>query len=160
MELTRFWASLFSRVGIPCEPTDQILSHLWAKVLYNAPLNPLGAILRVHYGALGEEQELKTIMDRIIDEVFQVGQKKGVRLLWKSVEDYRDLFYSKLLPATYDHQSSMLQDLERGRRTEINVLNGKILKYGTELGIPTPFNEAMTQLIRGRESLNMSRQGS
>ena len=160
MELTRFWASLFSRMGIPCEPTDQILSHLWAKVLYNAPLNPLGAILRVHYGALGEEQELKTIMDRIIDEVFQVGQKKGVRLLWKSADDYRDLFYSKLLPATYDHQSSMLQDLERRRRTEINALNGKIWRYGTELGIPTPFNEAMTQLILGRESLNMSRQGS
>ncbi len=160
MELTRFWASLFTRMGIPCEPTDQILSYLWAKVLYNAPLNPLGAILRVHYGALGEEQELKTIMDRIIDEVFQVGQKKGVRLLWKSVDDYRDLFYSKLLPATYDHQSSMLQDLERRRRTEINALNGKIWTYGTELGIPTPFNEAMTQLIRGRERLNMSRQGS
>jgi 2-dehydropantoate 2-reductase len=152
MELTRFWASVFSHVGIPCEPTDQILSHLWAKVLYNAPLNPLGAILRVHYGALGEEQGLKTIMDRIIDEVFRVGQKRGVRFLWKSADEYRELFYSKLLPATYDHQSSMLQDLERARRTEIDALNGKIWRYGAELGIPTPFNEAVTHLIRGRES--------
>jgi 2-dehydropantoate 2-reductase len=158
MELTRFWASEFSRVGIPCEPTDQILSHLWAKVLYNAPLNPLGALLRVHYGALGEEQGLKAIMDRIIDEVFRVGQKRGVRLLWKSADEYRELFYGKLLPATYDHQSSMLQDLERGRRTEIDALNGKICKYGVELGIPTPFNEAVTQLIRGRESYPPSRQ--
>ncbi len=152
MELTRFWTSEFSRVGIPCEPTDQILPHLWAKVLYNTPLNPLGAILRVHYGALGEEQGLKAIMDRIIDEVFRVGQKRGVRLLWKSADEYRELFYGKLLPATYDHQSSMLQDLERGRRTEIDALNGKIWRYGAELGIPTPFNEAVTQLIRGRES--------
>ncbi|MFQ5541968.1 MAG: ketopantoate reductase family protein [Candidatus Binatia bacterium] len=159
MELTRFWASVFSHVGIPCEPTDQILSHLWAKVLYNAPLNPLGAILRVHYGALGEEQGLKTIMDHIIDEVFRVGRKRGVRLLWKSADIYRELFYSKLLPATYDHQSSMLQDLERGRRTEIDALNGKIWRYGAELGIPTPFNEAVTQLIRGRESYPIPRRG-
>jgi 2-dehydropantoate 2-reductase len=108
--------------------------------------------LRVHYGALGEEQGLKTIMDRIIDEVFRVGQKRGVRFLWKSADEYRELFYSKLLPATYDHQSSMLQDLERARRTEIDALNGKIWRYGAELGIPTPFNEAVTHLIRGRES--------
>ncbi|MFQ5961337.1 MAG: ketopantoate reductase family protein [Candidatus Methylomirabilales bacterium] len=156
MEGTRFWASLFSGVGIPCEPTDQILSHLWAKVFYNAPLNPLGALLQVHYGALGEERELKAIMDRIIDEAFRVAQKMGVTLLWRSADEYRDLFYSKLLPATYDHQSSMLQDLERGRRTEIDALNGRICSYGEELGIPTPFNEAVTQLIRGREGLRLA----
>lgn len=151
LEKSRFWAGLFNQAGIPSEVTDQILSHLWAKVFYNAPLNPLGALLQVHYGALGQEPELKTLMDRIIDEAFQVAQKKGVRLLWHTPEDFRQLFYSKLLPATYHHQSSMLQDLGRGRPTEINSLNGQIWRYGRELGVPTPFNGVVTRLIRGKE---------
>ncbi len=151
MEKSRFWASLFTQAGIPCEATEQILSHLWAKVFYNAPLNPLGALLRVHYGALGEEPELKAIMDQIIDEAFQVADKKGVSLLWRSVDEYLELFHGKLLPATYDHQSSMLQDLERGRPTEIDALNGQIWRYGEELGLPTPFSEVMTRLMWARE---------
>ncbi|MBI2986628.1 MAG: ketopantoate reductase family protein [Deltaproteobacteria bacterium] len=151
MEKCRLWVSLFSRAGIPSKPTEQILSHIWAKVFYNAPLNPLGALLEVHYGALGQEPELKAIMDRIIGEAFEVADKKGVQLLWKSAGEYRELFYEKLLPATYNHQSSMLQDLQRGRPTEINSLNAKIWRYGKQSGIPTPFNETMTRLMLGRE---------
>lgn len=151
LEKSGLWAGLFNQARIPCEVTDRILSHLWAKVFYNAPLNPLGALLQVHYGALGEEPELRTLMDGIIDEAFQVAQKKGVRLLWPAPGDYRELFYSKLLPATYQHQSSMLQDLRRGRPTEINSLNGQIWRYGQELGVPTPFNGVVTRLIQGRE---------
>jgi 2-dehydropantoate 2-reductase len=151
MEQTRCLASLIGRAGIPCEPTDEILSHLWAKVFYNAPLNPLGALLQVHYGVLGEGPGLRTIMDRIIAEAFQVAERRGVKLLWKSPDEYRALFYGKLLPATYDHQSSMLQDLELNRRTEIDAINGKIWKYGVELGVPTPFNAVVTRLILGRE---------
>ncbi len=151
MEKCRSWARGFNQARIPSETTDQILSHLWAKVFYNAPLNPLGALLQVHYGALGEEADLVSIMDQIIDEAFRVAERKGVRLLWNKVDEYRRYFYSHLLPSTYDHQSSMLQDLERGRRTEIDALNGKIWRYGEELGIPTPFNETMTRLVWGRE---------
>jgi 2-dehydropantoate 2-reductase len=157
MEKSRLWAAIFDQAGIPCQATDRILSYIWAKVFYNAPLNALGALLRVHYGALGEERELKSIMDQIIDEAFAVAGKKGVRLLWKSVEEYIELFYRELLPATYDHQSSMLQDLERGRATEINAINGQVWRYGQELGLPTPYNEVMTRLIRGREKRSNSK---
>ena len=151
MEKSRLWASLFDQAGIPCEATEKSLAHIWAKVFYNAPLNPLGAILEVHYGALGEEPELRAIMDRIISEAFEVAVKKGVRPLWSSADEFRELFYGKLLPATYNHQSSMLQDLQRGRPTEIHSLNGRIWGYGEQLGIPTPFNETMTRLMLGRE---------
>ncbi len=151
MERSRSLASLLTHAGIPCEPTDEILSHIWAKIFYNAPLNALGALLRIHYGALGKEPELKMIMDQIIDEAFRVAVNKKIRLLWKTVDEYRDLFYGKLLPATYDHQSSMLQDLEKGRLTEITALNGQIWKCGKELGLPTPFNEVLTRLMWGRE---------
>ena len=151
MEKSREATDLFSRAGIPCELTAQIQSHLWTKVFCNGLLNALGALLRVHYGALGEEPELQAIMDRIIDEAFQVAQTKGVSLLWNSADQYRELFYGKLLPFTYHHESSMLHDLEKGRPTEIGALNGRIWRYGEELNLPTPYNETMTRLIRARE---------
>jgi len=71
--------------------------------------------------------------------------------LWSSADEYSKLFYGKLLPATYNHQSSMLQDLQRGRPTEINSLNGQIWRYGEQLGTHTPYNETMTRLMLGRE---------
>jgi 2-dehydropantoate 2-reductase len=151
MEQTCDLVGLFLEAEIPCESTDQILGHLWAKVFYNAPLNPLGALLKVHYGALGEQPELRSLMDHIMDEAFAVAMKQEVALFWNSADEFRALFYSKLLPATFRHQSSMLQDLARGRRTEINALNGQIWKYGESLGIATPFNEIMTRLIWARE---------
>lgn len=151
MEQCRFWISALKGAGIPCEATDEILSHLWAKVFYNAALNSLGALLQIHYGALGEEPELRAIMNGIITEAFEVAQRKKVRLLWPTVNAYLELFYGKLIPATYDHQTSMWQDLERGRRTEINALNGQVWKYGRELGFATPFNETATRLIWARE---------
>jgi len=151
MEQIHFWARTFEAASIPCAATARISSYLWAKVFYNAPLNPLGALLAVHYGVLGGEPELKEIMNHVIDEAFQVAAAKDVELLWRDANGYREFFYGHLLPSTYDHQSSMLQDLQRGRRTEIDALNGRIWRYGRELEIPTPFNETMTRLIRQRE---------
>ena len=151
LEQTRDLAGLFRQAGIPCEATDQILGHLWAKVFYNAPLNPLGALLQVHYGVLGEQPELRSLMDHIMNEAFAVAMKQQVALFWNSADEFRALFYAQLLPATFRHQSSMLQDLARGRRTEIDSLNGQIWKYGESLGIATPFNEIMTRLIWARE---------
>jgi 2-dehydropantoate 2-reductase len=151
MERTRGWMNIFTEAGIPCEATEQILSHIWAKVFYNASLNPLGALLRVHYGALAETGELRNIMDQIIEEAFQVAQRKNVELLWERAGQYRKLFYEKLVPKTCDHQSSMLQDLERGKRTEIDALNGKIWSYARQLGLATPFNETLTRLIQAKE---------
>ena len=151
LERIHYWINAFQRANIPCEHTVRILSNLWAKVFYNAPLNALGALLQVHYGVLGEVAELRRIMDRLVDEAFIVAKTNGVELLWNRVEDYRALFYRHLVPSTYNHQSSMLQDLQRGHRTEIDAINGAIWRYGERLGIPTPFNEVMTRLIWERE---------
>jgi 2-dehydropantoate 2-reductase len=151
LETIHRWIRAFNKARIPCEATVRILSYLWAKVFYNAPLNALGALLEVHYGVLGETPELRWIMDRIIDECFLIAKRKGVEVLWDHVDDYRSFFYNDLVPSTYNHRSSMLQDLQRGRRTEIDALNGRIWHYGRELGIATPVNEIMTRLIWERE---------
>jgi 2-dehydropantoate 2-reductase len=111
----------------------------------------LGALLNVHYGALGDDLQLRAIMDGIVEEAFRVAQRQGVELFWESAHAYSEFFYNQLLPPTYDHRSSMLQDLERGRRTEIDAINGRIWQYGQELGVPTPYNETMTRLVRQRE---------
>jgi 2-dehydropantoate 2-reductase len=109
----------------------------------------------VNYGILGDELELKLLMDRIIDEAFQIAEKAGVELLWSSAAEYREFFYHHLLPSTYNHQSSMLQDLKRGRRTEIDALNGWIWCCGETLRIPTPYNEVVTRLIWQRERIQL-----
>jgi 2-dehydropantoate 2-reductase len=151
MERIHAWARAFNGAAIPCETTTRVLSYLWAKVFYNAPLNALGALLDVHYGVLAEEPELKAIMNRVIDEAFQVATQKDVDCLWQSADDYREYFYGHLVPSTYDHRSSMLQDLQRGRRTEIDAINGQIWRYGQEAQVPTPYNEILTRLIWQRE---------
>ncbi len=151
LEAIHAWVGRFTAAMIPCETTTRILSYLWAKVFYNAPLNALGALLDVHYGVLGDEPELRNIMDRIINEAFQVAAAKGVECLWDTASEYRQFFYDHLVPTTYDHRSSMLQDLQRGRRTEIDAINGRIWRYGEELQVATPYNEIMTRLIWQKE---------
>lgn len=152
MSVARSWVECLHAAGVSCDLTAEVLAALWAKVFYNAPLNPLGALLRVHYGALGEAEDLRVIMDRIIEEAFAVASARGVALPWSSAAEYRVLFYGQLLPSTYVHRSSMLQDLERGRRTEIDSINGRVWEYGATCGVPTPFNELMTRLVRWRSS--------
>jgi 2-dehydropantoate 2-reductase len=147
------WADHFATAGIPAVHCGDIRAALWGKVLYNAALNPLSALLGVHYGALGDHPHTRAIMDRVIDEAFAVAVADGVVLPWASAGDYRAAFYDRLVPATYDHRSSMLQDLERGRRTEIDAINGEVWQRGAAHGIVTPFNELLTRLVHAREAL-------
>ena len=134
----------FAAAGIPAAYCDDIRAALWGKVLYNAALNPLGALLGVHYGALGEQAHTRAIMDAVIDEAFAVAGAEGVQLPWASAAEYRAVFYGRLLPSTFHHRSSMLQDLERGRATEIDAINGQVWQRGAAHGIVTPVNEVLT----------------
>jgi 2-dehydropantoate 2-reductase len=149
-ETAQRWAQSISDAGVPAVYTDRLASLLWAKVFYNAALNPLGALLGVHYGALPENEESRAIMDAVIHEAFAVASAESVELPWRDAAAYRQEFYDRLVPATYDHRSSMLQDLERGRRTEIEAINGQIWRRGAQRGIATPVNETLTRLIRLR----------
>jgi 2-dehydropantoate 2-reductase len=147
--LARDWAARIDAAGVPAIYSDALPSLLWAKVFYNAALNPLGALLNVHYGALPEHPESRGLMDTIIDEAYAVAAAEaGVSLPWPTAAAYRGEFYQRLVPATYDHRSSMLQDLERGRRTEIDAINGAVWQRGERHGIAAPVNAALTRLMR------------
>src|SRR5271157_3878071 len=146
-------ATMISAAGIPCEPCGDIMPILWTKVLYNAALNPLGAMLKLHYGALSDDPDLRGIMDRVIEEAFAVACRLGVAMPFADAAEYRATFYGRLLPSTYDHRPSMLLDLERRGRTEINALNGKIVELAESLGLDAGVNRTLTQLVRASERL-------
>jgi 2-dehydropantoate 2-reductase len=145
------FAGALSASGIPTQAVEDIRPWLWTKLFYNAALNPLGALLKVHYGALGEDPELRRIMDAIVEEAFAVAQRSGVRVPFQTAADYLTVFYNRLLPATFDHRPSMLADLEYRGRTEIGALNGRIVEMAAEAGVDAPVNRMITALIRARE---------
>ncbi len=149
-DTARAWAVEITRIGIPTQYTANLPAALWGKVFYNAALNPLGALLGVHYGALAEDEATRSIMDEVIGEAHAVACAEGISLPWPSAAAYRELFYDRLLPPTYDHRSSMLQDLERGRRTEIDAINGEVWRRGQSHAIATPNNALLTRLVRAR----------
>jgi 2-dehydropantoate 2-reductase len=152
LEGARRWAETLGAAGIPSEPTDRLFAFLWEKMLYNLPLNALGAILRVPYGALAERAESRRIMDEVIGEALAIALADGADLLWTDAAACRDHFYGTLLPPTVAHRSSMLQDLESGRRTEIDALNGYVAQRGSLLGLQTPANLVLTGLVHAIES--------
>lgn len=145
--LTQLAADL-NQAGIPALQVNNILTHLWGKMLYNCALNPLGAILGVPYGALGDSPQTRELMRRIIEEIYQVAGARQVTLTQADAAAYFKFFMENLVPATAGHWPSMWQDLKAGRRTEIDALNGAICRYGAAAGVPTPYNDAISRLVR------------
>jgi 2-dehydropantoate 2-reductase len=144
-------ASAIARAGLPCVAVEDIHQSLFAKLLYNCALNPLGAILGVNYGKLSESGETRAIMNNVIDETFQVIRAIGGTLPWESGDQFRKLFYDELIPATYNHRPSMLQDLENNKPTEVEALVGYVSARGKEKGVATPCCSQLASLIRYRE---------
>ena len=133
--------------GIESATTDQLSEALWAKMLYNTTLNPLGAVLNVNYGKLGESEGSRAIMNRLIDETYSVMDAYGYKSFEPTPEAYKASFYGKLLPDTYGHRSSTLQDLEKKVHTEINTLNGCIVRMAEAKGIEVPTHRMLCELI-------------
>ena len=121
-------------------------------MLYNCTLNPLGAILDVTYGQLTENPYTLEIMNSIIDEIFEVIKASPYETLWDSADEYRELFYKKLVPDTYNHYSSTHQDIQRKIRTEIDTLNGKVIQLGNEYNIDVSTNKIIYNLIKSIET--------
>ena len=138
--------------GIPCETSLDIAKDLWAKMLYNCALNPLGAILHVPYGALAGHATTRILMNSIIEEVFEVMTAGGYETHWETARGFMRAFYDKLVPDTAEHESSMLQDIAAGKRTEIEALNGAVIRLADEHGITVPYNHTVYDLIKFIES--------
>jgi len=144
-------ARAFCDAGIPSEATTEIEKYIWAKMLYNCALNPLSALLNVPYGKLLETPATRRLMQQVVEEIFTVVRARGVGLFWGQPEEYIDVLFGRLIPDTAGHFASMAQDLQTGRRTEIEALNGAVVRLGEVAGVECPANSALSDLIRAAE---------
>ncbi len=153
-------AKLLTEAGISARSVADIVPELWTKLLYNVALNPLGALLKTHYGALAEDPGLRRIMGQAIDEAFAVAQRLNVVLPFGSATEYREAFYGRMVPTTFRHRPSMLYDLHNRGRTEIGTLNGKVVELADKLGLDASMNRTLTDLIRAAERIRQQSGGS
>ncbi len=146
-------ADLMHRAGIPVEATARIRDQIWSKNLINCCLNPLSAISGVSYGEL-KRPDSWHIIEGMTREIFAVVRGEKVCLPWGDPGAYLGYLHGALIPVMAGHRSSMLQDIAHGRKTEIDYLNGAVVRAGEALGIPTPVNACVTDMVRFIESLH------
>jgi 2-dehydropantoate 2-reductase len=147
-ERTTQLADVFIRAGIPCRVSENIEGELWLKLLRNCALNAISALGHVRYGQIAQSDDAKELMEQIVDEVLAVARAAGVVL--PRVDDRGSGMAAAMELATQmaDAFSSTAQDLDRGRLTEIDALNGYISRRGAELGIHVPVNHALFTLVK------------
>jgi 2-dehydropantoate 2-reductase len=139
---------LFKQAGFETEASDNLDALLWGKLIVNVGINPLTAILRVLNGQLMEVKVARDLMLAAVDEAVQVAEAKGISLPY---EDAHERTRTVAL-ATAHNRSSMLSDVLRHVPTEIDVINGVIVREGAKLNIPTPVNQSLVRLIKAIEA--------
>ena len=144
-------AAALQASGIPSRATATILAALWAKVLYNCALNGLSMLLEVPYGKLLQVPSVKRLMAQVIEEAYRVAAAQRIPLEPSSARAYVDLLFTRLIPDTAAHRSSMLQDVRRGKPTEIEALNGALVRLGQEAAVETPINALIARLVHAKE---------
>lgn len=140
---------LFERAHVPCRVSDDIESDLWTKLIMNCTYNPISALTRMRYGRLVQDPGARGIMREVVEEIVAVAHAAGVRLGNPAV--LADAVY-RLADTMPGAISSTAQDLARGRRTEIDALNGYVTRRGAELGVATPVNGTLHALVKLLES--------
>lgn len=152
-------AQIFTESGISAAATPEIMKYIWGKLLLNCCLNALSAILEFNYRELWESPEVREIQSSIIEEVFAVARAKGIELAWHEPKEYEPVLFDFIIPQSFAHSSSMFQDIKRGKRTEIDSINGAIAKLGKELGVETPANDLLAKLAKAKEKQQRKRLG-
>jgi 2-dehydropantoate 2-reductase len=121
----------------------------WRKVIFNAATNPVGALTGLTHGRVCENAELRRLVSALVDEGKAVAAAQEIEL----DADPEELIDHAAKPeVAYDHKASMLQDVEARRPTEIDYLNGGVVRFGEEHQVPTPVNRAVWALVKGLEA--------
>jgi 2-dehydropantoate 2-reductase len=141
-------ADACTRAGMPSTAVEDARGPQWRKVIFNASTNPIGALTGLTHGRVCEDPALRALVTGLVDEGKAVAAAQGIEL----DADPEDLIDHAARPdVAYDHKASMLQDVEARRATEIDYLNGGIVRFGDEHGVPTPLNRAIWALVKGLE---------
>lgn len=140
----RALAARLSDAGFPTTATDNAMGHVWAKFVLNCAINPLCALTGLRAGEIARHPPTARLLERVLDEVLTVAAAKGIRLpdpdLRRHVLDHAFARYNR---------PSMLQHVESGRRTEIEALNGVLVREAGRLGVAVPYNEAIWAAVSG-----------
>jgi 2-dehydropantoate 2-reductase len=141
-------AALFSRANIPCRISENIEGELWTKLVWNCALNAVSALGRAKYGQIAGSTDAWEVVERAVYEVLAVARAANIQP--PGLEDPKAALAGALKIATQmaEALSSTAQDLNRGKRTEIDSLNGYVSRRGVELGVATPVNQALYALVK------------
>ncbi len=152
-EEARFVKEVLERSGFSCELVNDISFRIWSKAIVNAAINPLTAICRVRNGKIVEIEELWSIAESVVNEGVEVLRGLGILkqgVLNQGATDFVELV-KDVATKTSENRSSMLQDIENGKRTEIDFINGVIVRKAEELGLKAPTNKILVNLVKGVE---------
>jgi 2-dehydropantoate 2-reductase len=133
----------FERAGIPYETPADMERMMWWKFMVNVGMNPPSAVLGAPYGVFQSSPEARALMETLMREVISLAQVEGVNLKAQEIDDW----YPVLQTLSPRGKTSMLQDIEAGRKTEIEMFAGKVVALGQKHSIPTPVNETMLRMI-------------
>lgn len=147
-------AAVFSNAGISTRASGEVMKYLWGKIIYNSALNPLCAIFAVNYGKVAEAEESRVLLVDIVREIFNFLLVSGQATFWPDATAYLKDLFEKVIPVTAAHHASMLQDIQKGKKTEIDALNGAIVRLGHHYGLKMPTNEMITMIIKAKERFN------
>jgi 2-dehydropantoate 2-reductase len=147
-EKTKHIAALFSRANVTCRISENIDGELWTKLIWNCALNAISALGRAKYGQIAASADARKVVEAAVHEVLAVARAAGIRP--PGLEDPKVALAGALKIATQmaEALSSTAQDMNRGKQTEIDSLNGYISRRGAELGVPTPVNHALYALVK------------
>jgi len=147
MEEVELLAGLLTRAGMKTVALPDARGAQWTKVIFNAATNPIGALTGLAHGPVCDQPELRALVRGLVDEGKAVAAAQGITL-----DSDPDALVDHAREVAYHHRASMLQDVAARRRTEIDVLNGGLVRFGRELGVPTPLNQAIQALILGLQA--------
>ena len=146
MKMVEELAAAITKGGMNTLAMQDARGAQWAKLIFNASTNPVGALTGLHHGAATFYEPTGELFNALIEEGIAVAHAQGIELHG----DPRELVL-KGAKAPGKHKASMLQDVLAGRQTEVDFMNGAIVQWGEKVGVPTPLNKALWALVKGLE---------
>jgi len=135
---------VFDRAGIVSETPNDMLRIMWWKFMINVGMNQASAVMRAPYGIFQAMPNAQALMEALMSEVIALAEVLEVNLTHRDIEDW----YAFLNTLSPQGKTSMLQDIEAGRKTEVEIFGGKVVKLGQAYGVPTPINQTVLRIIR------------
>ncbi|MDJ0784019.1 MAG: ketopantoate reductase family protein [Desulfosarcinaceae bacterium] len=140
--------NLFNGAGFQTEVSANIRSLIWSKLLINVSTGAVTGLTRLTYGNLLQVPEAVACCTAAVAEALEVARRAGVEL---TVDDPQEILDKAVEGLPFDFKTSMLQDIERGAMTEIDFINGAVVRLGDQYGVPTPVNRTLVAGIKGVE---------